>query len=124
MTHLSTVLKQRRKELGLTLAQIADAMDVAEATVQRWESGNIKSVRYDKIGKLAEVLKVQPSVLMGWEDSEKSIPHEKKTPDSRKRNIVKLAGRDGSYHERVLSDSQLAAVKAMIDQLPDASDDL
>lgn len=124
MTHLSAVLKQRRKELGLTLAQIADAMDVAEATVQRWESGNIKSVRYDKIGKLAEVLKVQPSALMGWEDSENSTSSEKEELDSEKRNIVKLAGRDGSYHERVLSDSQLAAVKAMIDQLPDASDDL
>ena len=124
MTHLSTVLKQRRKELGLTLVQIADAMDVAEATVQRWESGNIKSVRYDKIGKLAEVLKVKPSALMGWEDSEKSISLENETPDSGNRNIVKIAARDGTYQEHILSDSQLAAVKAVLDQFPDASDDL
>lgn len=72
MTELSSVLKQRRKELGLTLAQIADAMGVAEATVQRWESGNIKSIRYEKIGKLADVLKVHPAALMGW----KNIPKE------------------------------------------------
>lgn len=69
MTQLSTILKQRRKELGLTLAQIADAMNVTEATVQRWESGNIKNIRYDKIGKLAEVLKVSPALLMGWNDA-------------------------------------------------------
>lgn len=69
MTHLSTILKQRRKELGLTLAQIADAMNVTEATVQRWESGNIKTIRYEKIGKLAEVLKVSPALLMGWNDA-------------------------------------------------------
>lgn len=69
MTHLSTILKQRRKELGLTLAQIADAMNVTEATVQRWESGNIKSIRYEKIGKLADVLKVSPALLMGWNDA-------------------------------------------------------
>lgn len=31
MENLSTVLKRRRKELGLTLAQIADVMGVAEA---------------------------------------------------------------------------------------------
>lgn len=73
MTQLSTVLKQRRKELGLTLAQIADAMDVSEATVQRWESGNIKSVRYDKINKLADILKIHPSAIMGW-DSQQEIP--------------------------------------------------
>lgn len=70
MGELSSVLKRRRKELGLTLAQIADAMGVAEATVQRWESGNIKSIRHEKIGKLAEILHVSPSALMGWEDSE------------------------------------------------------
>lgn len=66
MENLSTVLKRRRKELGLTLAQIADQMGVAEATVQRWESGNIKSVRYEKIGKLAEILQVNPASFMDW----------------------------------------------------------
>ena len=74
MTELSTVLKRRRKELGLTLAQIADAMGVAEATVQRWESGNIKSIRYDKIGKLAEILKVDPAALMGWGNPNAKMP--------------------------------------------------
>lgn len=67
MENLSLVLKQRRKELGLTLAQIAEKMGVSEATVQRWESGNIKSVRYDRLDKLAEILKVDPVVFMGWD---------------------------------------------------------
>ena len=67
MSSLSKILRQRRKELGLTLAQIADMMDVAEATVQRWESGNIKSIRHEKIGKLAEILQVPPASLMGWD---------------------------------------------------------
>ena len=69
MTELSSVLKRRRRELGLTLAQIADEMGVAEATVQRWESGNIKTVRHEKIGRLAEILKVSPAALMGWSDT-------------------------------------------------------
>ena len=69
MNNLSSTLKRRRKELGLTLAQVADMMGVSEATVQRWESGNIKSVRYDKIDKLAQVLKVEPSEIMGWNTS-------------------------------------------------------
>ena len=75
MTGLSAVLKQRRKELGLTLAQIADMMGVAEATVQRWESGNIKSIRHNKITKLAEVLNVTPASLMGWgSDTDEALP--------------------------------------------------
>lgn len=72
MGSLSSVLKQRRKELGLTLAQVADMVGVAEATVQRWESGNIKTVRYDKIGKLSEALRVRPEALMDWEWKEPS----------------------------------------------------
>ena len=66
---LSEVLKSRRKSLGLTLAQIADEMGVTEATVQRWESGNIKSLRHEKISRLAKILKVSPAYLMGWEDT-------------------------------------------------------
>lgn len=69
MNRLSIILKARRKELGLTLAQIAERMGVAEATVQRWESGNIKSIRYDKMDKLAEILCVNPASFMGWDDS-------------------------------------------------------
>ena len=75
MTELSSILKRRRKELGLTLSQIADEMGVAEATVQRWESGNIKSIRHEKIGKLADILKVTPAALMGWEgDIRENLP--------------------------------------------------
>ena len=74
MNTLSSVLKKRRKELGLTLAQIADVMGVAEATVQRWESGNIKSVRHEKIARLAEVLRVTPATLMGWEEESTPLP--------------------------------------------------
>ena len=43
---------------------------------------------------------------------------------SRNFNIIKIAGRDGSYEERRLTDEQLAALKAILSQMPDASDDL
>lgn len=74
MGSLASVLKKRRKELGLTLSQIAEAVGVTEATVQRWESGNIKSVRYEKIGTLAEILRVTPAALMGWDDASLVLP--------------------------------------------------
>ena len=86
MTALSEVMKKRRKELGLTLAQIADAVGVTEATAQRWESGNIKSVRHEKITLLANTLKVSPADLMGWDiksDYSKNLrpmPEMKKIP--------------------------------------------
>ena len=39
-------------------------------------------------------------------------------------NIIRIAARDGSYEERWLNDQQLSAIKAILDQMPDASGDL
>ena len=66
---LSDVLKKRRSDLGLTLLEIANRMGVSEATVQRWESGNIKSLRHGRLTQLAEILQVPPAELMGWDNS-------------------------------------------------------
>lgn len=62
------VLKNRRIELGLTMKQVAEAVGVSEATVSRWESGDIENMRRDKIVLLANALKMSPAVIMGWED--------------------------------------------------------
>lgn len=62
---LSTVLKSKRAELNLTLKEVGDRVGVSEGTVQRWESGNIKTLRHERITKLAEVLGVSPAELMG-----------------------------------------------------------
>ena len=51
-------LKDRRLELGLTQAEIARFVGVSEATVSRWESGDIASMRQNRISALAEILRV------------------------------------------------------------------
>lgn len=63
--YLAKVLKQRRSELGMTLKDVAEKMGVSEATVQRWESGNM-SIRYERVIELAEVLNVSPQMFYGW----------------------------------------------------------
>ncbi len=61
-------LKYRRKELGLTMLDVAKKVGVSEATISRWESGDIANMRRDKIVLLANALDVTPSFIMGWED--------------------------------------------------------
>lgn len=63
---LAIEIKKRRKELGLTLAELAKMVGVSEATVQRWESGNIKTLRYGRIEVLASALQTTPMELQGW----------------------------------------------------------
>ena len=39
------------------------------------------------------------------------------------RNVIKIAGRDGSFVERELTDEQVALMKNMLDQLKPIDDD-
>lgn len=64
------LLKERRNELALTQRQVANQVGVTEATVSRWESGDIDNMRRDKIANLANALRVSPLLIMGIDDAE------------------------------------------------------
>ena len=64
-------IKQRRKELGWTLRELAAKMEYSNhSTVARIESGSI-DIPQSKIVKFAEVLGVPIAYLMDWEEEEK-----------------------------------------------------
>lgn len=61
------LLKSKRKELNLTMKQVADFVGVSEATVSRWESGNIANMGRDKIALLSQILKITPGAIAGYD---------------------------------------------------------
>lgn len=67
-------IRNKRQEKGITLAQIADKLGVTEATAQRYESGNIKSIPYEHMCSYGEILGCSPAYLMGWVASSNSLP--------------------------------------------------
>lgn len=72
MYEFGRILRDTRKEKGYTLKELAEHIGVKEATVQRYESGEISNVPYEKVVLIANFLKVSPSYLMGWEDIDES----------------------------------------------------
>lgn len=62
------LLKSRRKELGLTQKEVANVVGVSEATVSRWESGEISNMTRPRIMLLAQVLQLSPAILCGAQD--------------------------------------------------------
>lgn len=60
-------LKELRLNKGLTLKQVANLIGVSEATVQRYESGKISTLKYEVAEALAALYNVSPGYLMGWE---------------------------------------------------------
>lgn len=103
--------------------------------------GSIPSV--ERVQLLAQYLGVTVSELLGEaqpeeraravltehlaQDVKSRLSGEQKEPtsvdgDGQGRNIIKIAGRDGSFIERRLTDEQVAALKLMLAQLPEVDD--
>lgn len=68
MTELNKRIKARRKSQNKTLLEVAEFVGVKEATMQRYESGEIKTIPYDNIELIAEYLNCSPAYLMGWDN--------------------------------------------------------
>lgn len=65
--HMNRYLKDRRVELGLTQSDVARHVGVSEATVSRWESGDIASMKQNRIAALAEILRLEPAAIIAAE---------------------------------------------------------
>ena len=73
---IKDILSQRRKELNLTMKQVADKVGVSEGTISRWESGKIADMRRDKIMAYAQALNISPAIIMGWDNVDSSSTSE------------------------------------------------
>ena len=53
--NIQDLIYTRRKQLNLTLEEVANHVGVSKSTVKKWETGFIKNMRRDKMALLAEV---------------------------------------------------------------------
>ena len=116
-------LKSLRNRKGLSQAEFAKQIGVSKSSVNMYERGE-REPNFETLETIADYFNVDLDYLMGKSEIENRakaaiIPF---MPDDR--NVLRLAGRDGSYLERTLTDDQLRALTAILDQMPDASDDL
>ena len=59
---MATFIRQRRKEIGITVPEIARALDISETAVWNWDRGR-SLPRQEYIGPLALALKVTVQTL-------------------------------------------------------------
>ena len=58
-------IAERRKELGMTLEEVAQIVGVGKSTVRKLEIGLIANMKRDKIALLAKALRVDPDFILG-----------------------------------------------------------
>lgn len=125
MNNIGDLLKNRRKELNLTLEDVGKAVGVGKATVQKWESGMIQNMRSDKIESLAKILQIDPVQLVPRkypitiyaEDHKVDIPS--KMPNDNPANLTKEQTRMYQALAALMKYDKQAAVelfKALVDE--------
>lgn len=72
----------------------------------------------ERIRLLAEYLGVTAGDLLGEKEKPATVSGDGQDP-----NTVRIAGRDGSLFSKRLTDEQLAALKSIIEQMPEANAD-
>lgn len=68
MSGLKERIKERRLDKEMTLLEVANKLGVKEATMQRYESGEIKNIKHETIVRLADIFDCSPAYLMGWDE--------------------------------------------------------
>ena len=58
-------INQRRKDLHLTLKDVADKVGVASSTISRYENGDINHVKLPVLESIAKVLSIDVTWLIG-----------------------------------------------------------
>lgn len=98
MMEFKDKVKSLRINLGMTMDELARKVGVSTPTIQRYESGEIKNVRRDKIQLLANALETTPAYLMDWSDNSISNPANDDMPEEIK--IISRAAKNMTQEQR------------------------
>lgn len=84
-------ITSRRKELGLTQQQLADAVGISGVSVYKWEAG-INTPKGRNLFSLAEALRCSPTWLLNGTDSDEPLKAEELLPrlDDRQKLLLDL----------------------------------
>ena len=67
MLPVNILIRERRRELGLTMRDVASRIGVSASCVCRWENGDIAQMKRSNIYALARVLQLSPLALLGYD---------------------------------------------------------
>lgn len=81
-------IKNRRKELNLTLQQIADIVGVASSTIQRYESGNINQLKLPVLESIAKALDINPTWLVRDDAPMNPVKYSPETVNIKEKNTL------------------------------------
>lgn len=122
-------IKELRESKGISMKEAARRLEMPYTTYVNYEKG-LREPTSEVLIQIADFFGVSIDFLVGRKtnvgnDNSAQLERNNIIPlPSEKKNVLLIAARDGSFQERILTDQQLAALKAVLDQMPDVPEDL
>lgn len=66
-------IKELRMKSGMTQEEAGKYIGISKQNLYKYENGIIENIPSDKIEKMAELYRVSPSYIMGWEDEKGNL---------------------------------------------------
>ena len=112
-------IKKRRKELGLSVDEVAERLGKNRATIYRYESSEIENLPSPVLEPLAIVLRTTPAYLMGWEEenapgSTESVDELLKTKETEKKWHEILNQLSQENRDRLQEQAELLLLKQQV----------
>ena len=119
MEQIGKMIFERRKQLGLTLEDVGNAVGVGKSTVRKWENGMIKNMGRDKIAALAAVLQMDPVQLVPVPDVQLNLKMFGKDEDAERLEALHQDPRLGMLfdHARKMSKEDVDFMIQMADRI-------
>lgn len=67
-------IKELRLAAGLTQEELGIKLGLQKSAIAKYENGRVENIKQSTIQSLAELFKVRPSYIMGWDDAPTSAP--------------------------------------------------
>ena len=68
MSTVGEKIKKRRKELNLSVDEVAKRLNKNRATIYRYENIDIENMPRTVLNSLSMIFVISPMVIMGWEE--------------------------------------------------------
>lgn len=110
-------LRDLCEQNGMTVNELAAVLGLSSGSPTAWKNGTVP--REKTIERIAEYFGVSSDELTEQKEKAPTQKGERKNI-----NTITIAGRDGTYVVKQLTDEQVQAFKTMFDHLPQVEDDL
>lgn len=85
---IGTKIRERRQEMNMSVFELANRLRMSKATIHRYESGDIKTIKLPVIESIARELRCNPAWLIGKSDRKETANDAHGNP--RYNDVIKL----------------------------------